>query len=550
MAVMTGGEALVKSLAREGVEMVFGLPGVQIMSALDAFYAEKGIRWLSVRHEQTTAYMAFGYARTTGKIGVAMVVPGPGALNATAAVGTAFAASTPVLLLSGQIESYNLGKQHGALHEMLNQSEVFRNITKSSRCVTDTSEIPGAVREAMHNLKTGRPRPVELEMTWDSLDKQGEVELLESEQISAPQPDPKQIQAAAQMLASARRPVIIAGGGAINADASGELTRLAEQLNAPVITTPEGKGAISDEHSLSLGAAYYFFGPGQWALPQADVVLAVGTRLYVVVPSVLSFTQNQKIIQIDVDEEEIGRNAAVHLGITSDARVALKALLEELPGRGKSTWQAKEMAEIKKKAIDEIEEAAPLQVSVLRTIRKELKDDDILVPGITNTGYWSYLAYPVLQPRTYLTSSYSGNLGYGFPTALGAKAGNPQKQVVVLTGDGGFMYALPELATAVQEKLNVVVLLFVDGAFGASLHDQQNRFKGRVIGTRFHNPDFARMAETFGARGIKLSGPDELGEALRSALSEEKPAVIEIPVPTLPAPFGVKSKPSVSRAAD
>jgi len=547
MAVMTGGEALVKSLAREGVEVVFGLPGVQIMSALDAFYEEKDIRWISVRHEQTTAYMAFGYARTTGKIGVAMVVPGPGALNAAAALGTAFATSTPVLLLSGQIESYNLGKQHGALHEMLDQAEVFKNITKSSRCVTSAGEIPGAVRQAVHNLKTGRPQPVELEIPWDTLDKPDEVEMIEPEQVAMPQPDSKQIRAAAQMLASARRPVIVAGGGAINADASGELTKLAEQLNAPVITTPEGKGAISDEHSLSLGAAYYFFGPGQWALPQADVVLAVGTRLYVVVPSVLAFTQNQKIIQIDVDEEEIGRNATVHLGIASDACVALKALLEELPERGKSTWQAKEVAEIKKAAIDEIEGAAPLQVSILRTIRRELKDDGILIPGHTNTGYWSYLAYPVLQPRTYLTPSYFGTLGYGFPTALGAKAGNPQKQVVVLTGDGGFMYALPELATAVQEGLNVVVLLFVDGAFGASLYDQQNRFKGRVIGTRFHNPDFTRLAETFGARGIKLSGPDELGEALRAALSEKKPAVVEIPVPTLAAPFGVKSKPSVSR---
>ncbi len=547
MTVMTGGEALVKSLAREGVEMVFGLPGVQIMGALDAFYSEKSIRWISVRHEQTTAYMAFGYARTTGKAGVAMVVPGPGALNTTAAIGTAFATSTPILLISGQVESYNLGKQHGALHEMEEQMEVFRPITKSCSRAMTVGEIPDAVRQAMYHLRTGRPRPVELEIPWDTMDGSGEVEIADSRQVPVTEPEPDRVREAAQLLASARKPVILAGGGVINSGAWKELTQLAEQLNAPVITSSEGKGAIGENHPLSLGAAYYNFGPSQMALPRADVVLAVGSRLYIIVPSILQFQKGQKLIQIDVDEEEIGRNQTVHLGITSDARAALSSLLKELPEKSKSTWRGEEIEEIRRAVMEEMEEAAPLQLSVLRTIRGELEEDAILVPGHTNTGYWSYLAYPVWRPLTYLTPSYFATLGYGFPTALGAKAGNPRKQVVVLSGDGGFMYALPELATAVQEGLNVVVLLFVDGAFGASLHDQQNRFKGRVIGTRFHNPDFARLAETFGARGVKLSGPEGLREALRAALKEKRPTVVEIPVPTLAAPFGVKSKTSSSR---
>ena len=542
MTIMSGGEALVSSLAREGVEIIFGLPGVQIMEALDALYRQHQVRWVSVRHEQTAAYMAYGYARTTGKVGVALVVPGPGALNTTAAIGTAYATSTPVLLVSGQIESYNLGQRRGALHEVVDQLGMFQTITKSCHRALSVEEIPEAVHQAMHHLKTGRPRPVELEIPWDIMDASAQVEMPEPEQILLPQPEPTQIQAAAQLLASASRPLILAGGGVITSDASKELTQLAERLNAPVITTPEGKGAIRGDHPLSLGACYYRFGPAQRTLPQADVILAVGSRLYLPRPAPWAFRQDQKLIQIDVDAEEVGRNQAVYLGVIADARTALSSLLEELPEKSKNTWQPKELEEIREEVVTEMEEIAPLQLSLLRTIRSELEEDAILVPGHTNTGYWSYLAYPVLQPRTYLTPSYFATLGYGFPTALGVKIGNPQRQVVLLIGDGGFMYALPELATAVQEGLNLVTLLFVDGAFGASLHDQQRRFGGRIIGTRFHNPDFARLAEAFGARGMKLSNPEELGEALRAALDENRPTVVEVPVPTMVAPFGVSTK--------
>ncbi|MFQ5996006.1 MAG: thiamine pyrophosphate-binding protein [Dehalococcoidales bacterium] len=537
MPMMTGAEALIASLAREGVGIIFGLPGVQLMEALDAIHGQSQVRWVSVRHEQTAVYMAYGYARTTGKVGVALVVPGPGALNATAALGTAYATSTPVLLVSGQVESYNLGQQRGALHEITDQGQVFQPLTKWCHCVLKVEEIPGAVQQAMHHLRTGRPRPVELEIPWDVMPASARVEIPEPEPVPLTQPELTQVQAAARLLASASRPIIWAGGGVIGSDASNELRQVAERLNAPVITTPEGKGAIPGDHPLSLGVFYYRFGPSRWALPQADVILAVGSRLYRTPDSFLTFRQGQKLIQIDVDATEVGRNHTVHLGITSDARAALSSLLEVLPEGSRSGWQPDELEEIREAVMTELEQTAPLQLSLLQTIRAELKEDAILVPGITNVAYWGHLAYPVVRPRAYLTSSYFATLGYAFPTALGVKVGNPKKQVVALSGDGGFMYALPELATAVQEGLNVVTLVFVDRAFGASLHDQQRRFGGRIIGTQLHNPDFVRVSEAFGARGIKLTRPEELGGALQAALAENLPTVVEVPVPTMTTPF-------------
>lgn len=539
MSTMSGAEALVMSLVQDGVEVIFGLPGVQVMGLLDAIYHhQEEIRWVTVRHEQTAAFMAYGYARTTGKVGVAVVVPGPGALNASAALGTAYATSTPVLLISGQIESYNLGCNRGRLHEIDDQMEVFRPLTKWCHRVLRVEEIPGAVHQAMRHLRTGRPRPVELEIPWDLWDASAEAELPRPESIPPAPPNLTQVREAARLLACASRPLIWAGGGVITSDASEELTQLAEHLNAPVVTTSEGKGAISDDHPLALNSDR---GTNP-VLPQADVILIVGSRFNLSPRSPWILQSSQKVIQIDIDPAEIGRNQSVQLGIVADARSALVALLEELPGKTQSLWQAAELKEIRETIIARLEEAAPLQFSLIQVIHDELKDDGILIPGVTNLGYWCDLAYPVSRPRTYLTSSYFATLGYAFPTALGAKIGNPERPVVALCGDGGFLYAASELATAVQEGLNVVTLVFVDGAYGTCLRIQQQRYGGRTIGTHLYNPDFVRLAEAFGARGIKLSGPEELRDGLRSALAEDRPTVVEVPVSNMVQPWEVLQK--------
>ena len=540
MTVMTGAQALIQSLVMEGVEVVFGLPGVQIMEAFDALYHEPGIRLVPVRHEQSAAYMADGYARTTGKVGVALVVPGPGALNAAAGIGTAYATSSPVLLISGQMESYNLGKDRGALHEINDQLDVFRPITKWNARTSKPEEIPYLVHLAMQHVTEGRPRPVEIELPWDILPAAADTELLEREGSQKQAPDPARIKEAAAMLARAERPLIWAGGGCREADLSADLVELAEALNAPVITTPEGKGAIPEDHSHSLGAFFYGHGPGYLALPEADVILAVGSRLNLTPRTPWGIQSHQKLIQIDADPEELGRNFPASVGIAADALLGVRDLLAELGGRtGTSRWQPEEISGIRQQTYADIKEMAPLQVEIIETIRQELDDDAIMVSGTTEIGYWSNLAFPVLRPRSYLTSSYFATLGYAFPTALGAKVGNPGRQVVATSGDGGFHYAASELSTAVQEGINAVTLVFNNGVLGASRADQMHRYQGRSIGTELHNPDFAQLAELYGALGIKLASHQELGEALRTALRANRPAVIEIPIPNLRPPFQI-----------
>ena len=540
MPTMTGAQALVQSLLREGVEVVFGLPGVQIMAAFDALYDATSLRLVTVRHEQAAAYMADGYARAAGKVGVALVVPGPGALNAAAALGTAYAVSSPVLLISGQMESYNLGRQTGALHEIEDQLEVFRPITKWNARTTKPEEIPYLLHLAMQQLVDGRPRPVELEIPWDTLPAPADIQLLEREGPVKQSPDPAKIRQAAELLAGAERPLIWAGGGCHAAGLSDELVELAVAVNAPVITTPEGKGVIPENHPNSLGAFYYGHGPGWLALPQADVILAVGSRLNLAPNPPWSIQPHQQLIRIDADPAELTRNHPPHIGIVADALLGVRELLAEIGGRRQaSQWQAAELESIRQQRDAALRELAPLQLEIIAAIRQELDADAMLVSGVTEIGYWSNLAFPVWQPRSYLTSGYFATLGYAFPTALGAKVGCPDRQVVAISGDGGFMYNVQELATAVMYGINAVVVVFNDSAFGNVMRDQTVRFNGRVYGSKLHNPDFVKLAESFGARGVRVEreNADALHSALGEALATDAPTLIEVPVGVMPYPY-------------
>ena len=533
MPTMTGGQAVVRALRAEGVEVVFGVPGVQIMHIYDGFFNDPDIRVITCRHEQTTAYMADGYARTTGKVGVALVVPGPGAYNAGAAMSTAYAASSPVLLISGQIDNEAIGKDLGALHEIHDQLEFMKPVVKWNDRVTRAEGIPEAIHEAMRQLNTGRPRPVELEIPPDTLATTAEIDLVEREAYPRPDPDAQSIRAAADLLASAKKPVIWAGGGVNLADAQAELTELAELLNAPVITTAEGKGAIADEHRLAIGSSAYGWGPGGDVVPQADVMLAVGTRLGSHRPEPdASPGEGQQLINLNIDETEFGKTAPVAVGIAADARVGLRHLVAALRNRSRQAeWDASELDAIKSRARERIQEIAPRQLAIVESLRAAIPEDGIVVGGVTNFAAWSALAFNVLRPRTFITSSYMGTLGYGFPTALGAKVGNPDKAVVALCGDGGFMYGVSELATAVQYGINVVAVVFNNHLFGASNRDQVRRFEGRVVGTELHNPDFVMLAESFGARGIRVPDIDDAPQAIRDAIAGERPTVIEVETP-------------------
>jgi len=539
MGRMTGGEAVVHSLAAEGVDVVFGLPGVQIMSIYDAFHHNPDIKIVTTRHEQTAAYMADGYARVTGKPGVALVAPGPGVQNASAALGTAYASSSPVLLLTGQVKQSEIGKDYGSLHEINDQLDLVRPVTKWCRRVRDMGEIPAAFQEAMLQMKSGRPRPVEIEIPPDILDGSGELQAVEAKTEKPGSTDETAVKRAASLLKKSKKPFIWAGGGVLCADASKELTLLAEVSGAPVATTPEGKGAIPEDHVLSLGSCYYGHGASSWAVHQADVILAVGTRMYEQMKGLNRPQSPQKLIQLDVDAKVIGSRYPAEIGIVSDARTGLRALLKEigtdkLPVR----WTEEELNGLRVKQQQWLESHASPQCTMIKSIQEQLSDDAVIISGVNNVAYWSYFSYVVRKPRSYITPSYFATLGFSFPTALGAKVGAPDRAVVSLTGDGGFMYAIPDLATAVQHNINVVVIVFVDNAFGASKSDQIDRYGGRLVGTDLHNPGFADVARLFGTYAEKVK-PDKVGEALKKALSQQAPAVIEVQIPTWVPPFQI-----------
>jgi acetolactate synthase-1/2/3 large subunit len=526
---MTGGQALVQSLKREGVETIFGLPGVQLDWAFDALYDERdSIHVYHTRHEQGTAYMADGYARASGRVGTCLIVPGPGLLNTTAALSTAYSCNSPVLCVSGQIRSDLIGLGRGVLHEVPNQLELMASVTKWAGRSMRPEEIPAMVREAFRQLQSGRPRPVEIEVPPDVLEMQGEVELLEPGVEPRPQPDPDLIERAAQALGRATKPIIFSGGGIVGARASAELQQLGELLEAPVVMTPNGRGVISDRHHL---AQIPF--AGKDLLPGSDVVLAIGTRFVAPATMPWGVKPEQTVIQIDIDPEEVGRNYTPQIGIVADAREALAQLCERVQRHNRSRPSRKEELTALKQQLSETLDVHP-QADFGAAIRAELPEDGILVSEFTQVGYWANQAFPVYEPGTYITNGYQGTLGYGFATALGVKVGAPEKKVLSINGDGGFMYNVQELSTMVRHGINLPVVVFNDNAYGNVRRIQRQQFNERTIASDLLNPDFVKLAESFGMEGRRAKDSAELRLALRQAFADDRPVLIEVPVDEMP----------------
>ncbi|GBD21585.1 Acetolactate synthase large subunit IlvB1 [bacterium HR28] len=534
MPVLTGGQALVAQLLREGVEVVFGLPGVQLDWAFDALYeARDHIRVIHTRHEQATSYMADGYARSTGKLGVCLVVPGPGVLNAMAGLATAYACNSRVLCLTGQIPSDQIDKGRGLLHEIPHQLEALRSVTKWAARALRPDAVPSLVHEACVQLKSGRPRPVALEIPPDVLQKTAEVELLPPARPELPEPDPELVEEAARLLGQAQHPLIFAGGGVLVAEAWDELRAVAELLEAPVVLTMDGKGALDDRHDLAQNMV-----AARELTPQADVILVVGTRF--LQPATSDWgPRQQAVIQLDIDPEEIGRNFPPTIGIVADAKRGLAALLNRLPlyNRRRESRRA-ELRALKERIFDLLWEVQP-QASYAMALREALPEEGILVSESTQVGYWTWNAFPVYRPRTFLTSGYQGTLGFGFATALGAKAGHPDRPVLSLNGDGGFFYNLPELATMVQHRLDVITVVFNDNAYGNVRRIQKERFGGRFIASDLYNPDFVMLAQSFGIEGVRVGTPEALRDVVTDAVRDPRPILIEVPVGEMPSIWGI-----------
>ena len=521
---LTGGEAIVRSLLLHGVDTVFAIPGVQTYGLFDALQrAGDKIRVIGPRHEQTTAYMAFGYAKSTGKVGVYSVVPGPGVLNSAAALSSAHGASTPVVCITGQVPSDFIGSGKGHLHELPDQLATLRTLTKWAARIEHPSQAPGLVQEAFRQASSGRPGAVALEMPRDVFGMKAPVELAALPPIGhAPQLDPDQIEKAARLIKDARNPMIMVGGGA--AHASREVLELAEWLQAPVVSHRGGRGIVSDEHTLGFNSAAGF---KRWS--HTDVVIGIGSRLELQWFRWPDQPAGLKIINIDIDPAQIPRIKPA-VGIVGDAREAARELTATLRRVMNPRASRKEEFESIKNGVQrEIQKIQP-HLQFLHAIRQVLPRDGFFVEEICQAGFASRFGFPVYEPRKFVSCGVQEALGFGFPMALGVKVGNPDKAVVAIAGDGGFMFGVQELATAVQFGINLVTIVFNNRAYGNVMRDQQRLFEGRLIGSELRNPDFMKLAEAFGMAGYRAGTPEDLKRVLEKALGEDAPALIEVPV--------------------
>jgi acetolactate synthase-1/2/3 large subunit len=527
---LTGGQALAQQLALEGITHVFGIPGVQLDWGVDGLrqIADR-IQYVVPRHEQATSYMADGYARTTGKIGTCMVVPGPGLLNAMSGLSTAYACSSPVLAIVGDIPSSAVGKNLGLLHEVRNQSGILSTVTKWQSYARSPGEIPGIVREAFKKLRSDRHQPVGLEIPQDVLRAVAAVELIPPERGFDGRLSPRQgdIDAAAELLGRSRFPVIYVGGGVLAAGASRALQALAEKLGAPVVMGENGRGAISDRHPLALNAL-----GGRAIFPHADVALIVGSRFIDTAAGRPSWPSDRaKYIYLNVEAAAWDPPRHANVSIQADALLWLEALAGAVSRRVGPSHA--DLDRVRAWALQQIQEVEP-QLSWLQALRSALPDDGILVNELTQVGYLARIAYPVYLPGTFINPGYQGTLGYGFPTALGAAVGNPGRRVISIVGDGGFGWNMQELATARRYDLNIAVVVFNDGHFGNVRRMQQDQF-AHPYGDELTNPDFGKLADAFGIAYARVDVPSDLERVLSS--SNRAPILIEASVGAMPSPW-------------
>ena len=525
MTTMTGGEAIVSGLVAHGIDTVFGLPGAQVYGLFDAFHQAQ-LKVIGARHEQACGYMAYGYARSSGKPGVFSVVPGPGVLNAGAAMLTAFGSNEPVLCLTGQVPTQFLGKGRGHLHEMPDQLATLRTFVKWADRIEYPDVAPTLVARAFQEMMSGRRGPVALEMPWDIFTARAEVGAAKVfETFSAPLPDADHVKDAAMLIAASKRPMIFVGSGAI--DAREAVLELAETIDAPVVAFRSGRGIVSNAHELGLtmAAAYRLW-------PETDMMIGIGTRLEL--PTMTRWPYQPdglKSVRIDIDPVEMRRYPPT-VAIVADAKAGTRALAAAVGRAGyrKTAGRRSAIREASAAALKEIQKVQP-QMAYLNILREVLPANAIVTDELSQVGFASWYGFPVYEPRTFITSGYQGTLGSGFPTALGAKVANPNRPVVAITGDGGFMFGVQELSTAVQFNVGVVTLVFNNNSYGNVRRDQRTRFDGRVVAADLVNPDFVKLAESFGVAASRVSSPDHFRPALEKALVHDGPYLIAIEIP-------------------
>ena len=532
---MRSSDAIVHALLKEKVEVIFGIPGFPTIPLYDVLYHTKEIRHVLTRHEQAASFMAYAYGMVTGKPGTCLAIDGPGATNIATGLADAHTGSIPLVAIVGKIPSSYFGK--GAVHAL--DSAFFKPITKKIFRISEPGEIASTIHKTYTTAATGRKGPVCVEIPMDILAMEVSPEKIDKATgrgENVHQTTVSEIKAAAKLLSEAEKPLIVAGGGALSAGASQELTELAEFLGIPVAVSHMGRGIIPDDHPLALGLIRN--NPTLVSLiQQSDVVIAVGFRFSQILTFNWTLKIPRKLIQIDIDPQQIGKNYPVEAGIVGDAKTELRNLLDYLKNevekrKTKEYPRFGEVTEWKKLlTIRRVSDSVPIKpLRLIKGIRECFERDAIIATDVGNAFFWTLFFMEIYHPRTLLCSSSFSVMGCGLPLAIGAKLARPDKQVVCVTGDGGFLMNNQELATAVENNLALPIVIMNDSGYGAIRHIQDHAYQGRHIASNWVSPDFVQIANGFGAEGILITKPEDIEPSLRDALNSDKPTVLDVRV--------------------
>lgn len=527
MPTRGGAQILVESLIAEGVELLFGIPGVGTLAVYDVFVDYPQLRHIEVRHEQSAVFMADGYARASGQVGVAFTSNGPGALNTITAMATAHNDSVPILHMVSENPPEVRRKGKGHFHDISDQFGIFRPVTGHAAQVALADEIPAAVHAAFFALRNRRPRPTLVEFANEAFLTPSSAETLPAaEQLDHPI-DQVALARAVDLIATAERPLVWAGGGVSTIESAAILTRIVERLGAPTITTQKGKGAIPSDHPLHVGN-WANEQPTRDLIAECDLLLAVGTRFSYFPTGGWTLRLPDRIVQIDIDPAEIGRNYRVAAGVVGEARATLGAIEFELDriGHMPLPWRDDEVAKTLARIVEAV--GTPIEIEVLDQIRSALPPESLVFNDPTTIAFWARSHWKTDRPRTWFVPSGFGTLGYALPAAIGARLARPDTPSIAIIGDAGVMFTIPDLMTAVQENVAAIVVVFNDEGYGVERRHQDHLY-GRRSGVDIRPPDFVALAEAFGARGIRVDDLSQVGETVASVLDAAGPTLIEVP---------------------
>ncbi|HRU04172.1 MAG TPA: biosynthetic-type acetolactate synthase large subunit [Candidatus Brocadiia bacterium] len=526
-----GAHILVETLLEEGVEVLFGYPGGAVIPIFDALY-EGPIKVMLTRHEQGAAHAADGYARATGKVGVCLATSGPGALNLTTGIATANMDSIPMVAITGQVKTHLIGND--AFQEA-DVTGVTRPITKHNYLVKDVHDLGRIIREAFHIARTGRPGPVLIDIPVDVTTAKPSGPVDKTPRLPGYKPhiegNPRQIKLAAQQINASQRPVLYVGGGVISSGASAELLQLAEKARIHVTTTLMGLGSFPSAHALNLGMLGMHGTPtANYAVTESDLIIAVGARFDDrITGRIDAFAPNAKVIHIDVDPSSISKNIPVHIPVVGDAKIILSKLIPHITPVDREAWAAR-IAEWKRRhPLNYKRDTGKIKPQfVLEQLCAAVPEDTIFATEVGQNQMWACQWLQFKRPRSWLSSGGLGTMGYGLPAAIGAKAGRPGAMVVDIAGDGSIQMNIQELATAKVYNLPVKVMILDNGYLGMVRQWQELFYNRRYSSTRLNgNPDFVKLAEAYGAKGMRVSDPGQVRPAIEEALKTDDTVMID-----------------------